>query len=359
MNEKKNLLWIDLAKGLCVLSVYFVHTASYCGYSISKVANYIHPFYVNAFFFISGYLLFRKQFSSSIITKPIAEYVKTDVTIFLKNLLFRMVLPSIVFSSAIFFPSFLLRNKQVSVVDFLVKTIGGCTYWYVSALVVAELLILVLLLLRCRNFPIYFIISSVLAILGYRLCESDFTLLNSYSCFPWQYMQGFEAMIFLVSGGMYWKYEKYIEKYLSTRYCFPIFLLFYFLAFTIWPDRIKVLISTNEINAVGIIMGIYASVLLVSVCKCIRKNPFLEYLGKNSLVFYFLSGALPIILSTIIGRLIPTNNLLGLIIVFMFSILGAWFASYIIKRYFSWLLDLRRITSILKKPMKMFQREAK
>lgn len=50
MSEKKNILWINLVKGFCVLGVYYVHVVSFYGYSIPKVADYIKPFYVNAFF---------------------------------------------------------------------------------------------------------------------------------------------------------------------------------------------------------------------------------------------------------------------------------------------------------------------
>ena len=60
MSENKNLVWVNCTKGICVLAVLFIHTVSYYGYSIPNVANFIHPFYVNAFFLISGYLLFRK-----------------------------------------------------------------------------------------------------------------------------------------------------------------------------------------------------------------------------------------------------------------------------------------------------------
>ncbi len=343
MSEKKNILWINLVKGFCVLGVYYVHVVSFYGYSIPKVADYIKPFYVNAFFFISGYLLFRKQFSPYIAAKSVTEYIKTDGKIYLENLLFRLVIPSVIFSAAIYLPSYLLRNRPISAIDFFMKTVGGCTYWFTSALVVAEVLIFVLLLLRCKSFLIYLLTASGLIILGYVLDVNQCVLIYPYSGFPWEYKQGFEAMIFLVAGGMYWKYEQKIDKYFRNKFVVLAFVLFYMIVFTIWPDRIKVLLSTSQINVVGVLMSIYASVMLILLCKLISKAPILDYLGKNSLVFYFLSGSMPIVGSMIAGRLIPEKNFAVFMVVYLFSLLGSWVASWIINKYMSWLLDFRRI----------------
>ncbi len=120
-------------------------------------------------------------------------------------------------------------------------------------------------------------------------------------------------------------------------------VVIYGVVFTLWPDYVKVLISTNEINFVGVVMGVYASILIVYLSKLIRKAPLLEYLGKNSLVFYFLSGALPVVGSMIIKRFFADAGVFGLIAVYLFSVLCAWFASIIIDRYLSWLWDLRKV----------------
>lgn len=61
---KKDIPWINTVKVLCMIIIYFYHTTVYMQFDIS---NSIHPyyrlFYTNAFFFVSGYLLFSKQLS--------------------------------------------------------------------------------------------------------------------------------------------------------------------------------------------------------------------------------------------------------------------------------------------------------
>ena len=53
--------FIDLAKGICIISVYLLHAECYSGLIWTKSYGFLlQPFYVNAFFFISGFLLFEK-----------------------------------------------------------------------------------------------------------------------------------------------------------------------------------------------------------------------------------------------------------------------------------------------------------
>lgn len=64
MESKKNILWINLLKGICMISVYLLHAEVYTGMAWVKSYGFVlQPFYVNAFFFVSGYLLFRKWLS--------------------------------------------------------------------------------------------------------------------------------------------------------------------------------------------------------------------------------------------------------------------------------------------------------
>lgn len=57
--------WIDLTKALCMLGVYLKHSQVYSG--SSDYGFFVNPFYVNAFFFLNGYLFFRR---TQEMTKP-------------------------------------------------------------------------------------------------------------------------------------------------------------------------------------------------------------------------------------------------------------------------------------------------
>ena len=58
----KELYWINAVKAICMLTVYFQHTITLYGITIDGYNSiYITSYYVNGFFFISGYLLFWKR----------------------------------------------------------------------------------------------------------------------------------------------------------------------------------------------------------------------------------------------------------------------------------------------------------
>lgn len=67
MSEKKNVYWINAVKAFAIIAVFLSHVQAIYGYSIGLVHRFISPWYVNAFFFVSGYLLFRKQLSEPIV----------------------------------------------------------------------------------------------------------------------------------------------------------------------------------------------------------------------------------------------------------------------------------------------------
>ena len=73
-NNSKNIFWINAVKAICILAVYFVHCQLYYGYWLQGVNVFIHPIYVNGFFFISGYLLFRKQLSEPLNGQSLSAY---------------------------------------------------------------------------------------------------------------------------------------------------------------------------------------------------------------------------------------------------------------------------------------------
>lgn len=151
-----------------------------------------------------------------------------------------------------------------------------------------------------------------------------------------------EAFVFLTAGGLYRRFEPRLS-FLRRWYVAVGAAVIYGTVLTLLPERIMALIAANEINLPGMVMGIYASVLLITLCKLIPKISVLDYVGQNSLVFYLLSGALPITGSMIMDRLFPKKTLFGLCIVFFASLLLAAAVSWVIGQFLPWLLDLCKL----------------
>ena len=73
----RSINWINAVKAVCIIFVFFAHLQSYYQLSFPTVNAFFSPFYVNAFFFVSGYLLFWKQLSSPRIDEDRKAYMLT------------------------------------------------------------------------------------------------------------------------------------------------------------------------------------------------------------------------------------------------------------------------------------------
>ena len=68
MSNKQYKIWIDILKGVCMICVYLCHSEGY--YDARENLGYIaKPFYVNAFFFVSGYLFFGKWLNVNMLNR--------------------------------------------------------------------------------------------------------------------------------------------------------------------------------------------------------------------------------------------------------------------------------------------------
>ena len=124
---------------------------------------------------------------------------------------YKLVVPSVLFSTIEFFPSYMIRGREFGAVDFIVKTFGGCTYWFISALVVSEVIIFILLLTRRRNIFFYFITAWIIYMTGAFICNHNLVLIKQYPDFPWQYKEGLLAVVFLAGGGILALRKKYYK----------------------------------------------------------------------------------------------------------------------------------------------------
>lgn len=71
----KNIKWINSLKAVCLVAVFFVHCQLYYGSMLNGFNSFVYPWYVNAFFFVSGYLLFWKQLSAPRIDEDRKAYM--------------------------------------------------------------------------------------------------------------------------------------------------------------------------------------------------------------------------------------------------------------------------------------------
>lgn len=73
---RKDIVWVNNARAICILLVFLFHTEEYLNIHLPWLDMIYGPFFVNCFFFISGFLLYRKQLSSPTINENKIEYMR-------------------------------------------------------------------------------------------------------------------------------------------------------------------------------------------------------------------------------------------------------------------------------------------
>lgn len=164
---KQRLYWIDTVKGVCMLCVLFAHCIAYYGIEATWEVAWFHPFYVSAFFFVSGYLFVSKYLNE---VTDRWQHIKDGLT----KVFFHIVIPTILFSALVYLPKLLFNGSGLNILDFLSSTIGGASFWFTSAIAVAQVLILLsVYLLRIRSEIFLFIVSVLFAAGGFFVSQYD------------------------------------------------------------------------------------------------------------------------------------------------------------------------------------------
>lgn len=341
----KNLNWINALKAICIICVYFVHVESYLHFNVAKsISLVVGSFYVNAFFFISGYLLLKKHLDTSAINIGYKEYSTTLGKQQLENVIFKIALPTILFSLIEFFPKRLLRHQSFKISDLLLETIGGCTYWFTSALLVAEIIVLLLLFTRKMTFQRIAILGILISFIGIKLNNDTNNLLGLENDI-WSYKNGLMAVGLLTTGGLFYKYESLMNK-LFAKWNLIIHSVILILLLNLTVGKVNCSMTNMDIG--GFFLGLYASVIAVYFCKLLPINNIITFLGRNTLVVYFLSGALPMFFCMLWKSFVGEPSIMAVILLTIFTLAIATITTYLIVKYLPFLVDIRKIVSVPK-----------
>lgn len=315
---------------LCVL---FAHCIAYYGIEATWEAFWFQPFYVSAFFFVSGYLFVSKYLND---VTDRWQHIKSGLT----KVFFHIVIPTVIFSALLYLPKLFFNGGDANILDFLSATVGGDSFWFTSAIAVAQVLILLsVYLLHIRKEIVLFLGSILFAAGGFIISRYDADV------FPWFYKSGMLATLFMALGGLYRQYEAKIERFIRPKFIAIGVLALYVMCIVLFGGEGQILCGNIQLNYnlmgwIATLLGIFA---VVYCSKCLPEIKFVSFIGQNSLVFYFLCGLLPASVSTLALKLVPDRNWFVLFGIYIVVILLATVLVLIINRYFRFLLDVRLI----------------
>ena len=347
---KGEINWINALKAICIVFIYVHHCEFYCEQDLGLFRAFYMPFFTNAFFFVSGYLLFRKQLSSDIIKLDASSWMTRWGGQYLRNVMFKLVIPTMLFTAIAFIPKMIIRGGDMTWLDCIKAILLGESYWFTCALVVSELLLFIFLLARSKSIWTYLLFGTVTIFVSLVLNHFDVRFLNNDST-PWYYKSGLVATFFLAIGGLYWKYEENIDTFLKgrQRLLLVALLAVYVFVTLCFSENVDCIITNGTINLLGLLMMLISTCLLVYVCKLIPSNAFITYIGRHSIGFYFFCGAIPNILAIILFKFGFPPSVTTTLICSAIAIGIAYPVVYIVNRLIPFIFDIRLIRSNLKK----------
>lgn len=244
----------------------------------------------------------------------------------------------VIFSAIEFLPKIAIAHRPFAIEELFVETLGAGTYWFTSALLIAEVLIAFLLLTRRKNVWFYVVLLALVSTSGMYLY--DIGIFRLYRE-PFFVSRGSLACLFLGLGGIYWKYERAFDK-IVNRYTIILLLALYIYLGYFSPVVPRFMVSMGDMDALGYIYGFLGSVLLFWFCKRMPEFKPVTFIGRNSICFYFMSGALPITLSIVAKLINPEQTVYMLMFVFTLTLFISYLASVVIVRYLPCMLDIRK-----------------
>ena len=347
--KKGEIAWINWVKIFCILFIYLNHSEIYCHSFLTYRTVYL-PFFVNTFFIISGYLFYKSYTSPAPTnTSSIMENGKGKKLI--NNILFKLIIPSIIFSAINFFPKKVLRGEGIIVSDFLHDTVLGGSMWFTNALAIAELLLLVMLLL-VKPRKLYFLIySTTLALLSYLIYQSDTVFAEE--AIPMFYKSGMSATLLMTLGGFYLYYEDQVDHWAKKWRFSQTFLPFYFFTFLTcilllgyiyccirFFDYYSGALDQEPLNVTGILFIIASALLVITLCKQLPSTKFANYWGRHTIGLYFFCGAIPNVSAMILSKFMVPSVTMVLICTLLSLLLG-YIIVYLLNRFVPWIFDLR------------------
>lgn len=312
--------WIDFLRGFAMILILAFHTEVY-------YKDYYTPYYIyttNAvilFYFISGYLFFRHE---------TFDYKKR-----IKSIVRSLLIPYFIFTTLIAVPKILVRHDDINLIEILTTIITGRASWFIAALIVAEVVFSILLWLS-RGKHIWLTITAILCFISYYLVPFH---QHNY----WQWQDALLAFDFLYIGYVYHQYKIHFNNINKPLYSF--ILLFILIVIKIYEYHIHLPMRNIAIESAPLFLldSFVWLLLIVSIINYIPRFHAIEWTGQHSIVYYFLCGGCPLIVSLLMNKIgLPYDGYLWrflLVFVLVYSLTTC--LTYLIYKYVPFLIGKR------------------
>lgn len=268
------LTYIDVTKGLLMMIVIYYHVLCILRITcvdiynennqiIFETPNLFRAFFMSGFFFVSG------------VTSKFSRSTKEQLINDFKTLL----LPSFIICTitAIFYPK-AIENGEMGIIEFNLLFGGGA--WFITAMFLARQIYRILLIIKNEKYRL-FVISVIWAVAF--LLDNEIPV--KYQL--WHFPKALLFMPFLEFGRSFNIIEN--NKLFDAKVCLVVYMVI--IVFLMKNGLIPPFVTDgNYVELkwipVFLITSITGCVVIYKIGKYIYCNSLMEFVGKNSLVFY-------------------------------------------------------------------------
>ena len=280
----ERLKWIDLLRGFCMIAILWFHTEMYyVGYDKTPYAFYVGDV-LAVFFILSGYLFYKST--------PI-DYNKKYYSI-----IRYLLLPYFIFTTIISVGKYFIFQDR-SIASIFCYIISGHASWFIAALILSQLLFI--LILRITKGKIIYLstIACGSLILSYFIGNSYHPSPLYYQQNLWHFNETLLGLFLLYIGYIYQRYEFVFNKINTISYTLLLFIIVCIIKYVIYKEKIQLvfgpIIVANYL--IFIIDLLCISLLLVHIFKLLPSFKIIEWTGSHSIMYYFICGGVPLIIS--------------------------------------------------------------
>lgn len=296
--EKKviRLSWIDIAKGIAIILVVVGHFIQSYGKDLDFLLRLIYSFHMPVFFVISG-LTFNWNSKALIFIKKkvkalLFPYILFVIITFVYNVIAALLKGQLSEELEIL-------NKSIFQTVFVTSDSYFINLWFLPCLFLA--LVFLYIIFHCiKNDIMRGIVCGIIAIASiriHRMCVGYFPMCCDISGV---------ALLWIYFGYIIHKFKIYkrLEKLYSILFPALILIFLNYLSSILYPDvtdSYRQLLFSNVI--ISLITGISGTVLIFSVSITIKRNKWIEYIGRNSNLIYGVHFLLLGVLGKILSKL--------------------------------------------------------
>jgi fucose 4-O-acetylase-like acetyltransferase len=327
---KKRIEWVDIGKYICIMFVMLSHLES----RTELLYLFYTPFALKVFFFLAGYVHRQPvSFKEMLIKKVKGLIVPWFI---LSNVLLTM-------SAVVSF-----KKDRNIINDILWNLVQirphGDVMWFVPALFVAFI-------------PFYFIIkyfdkkraiivSLILALASelYMIFMPGELFFWGNATLPWHLEYMFRAAFWMVLGYYYrLDFEYVLEKYNTTINLIIIAIVYLIMVYSPlqFSGQVLDMLYSYVKSAIGV-------TLIIMICKRVRTNKYIAYVGGNTLIYFAFHGKLYSVIEHVLRAVsenayiaclsnVISSSLLAIVITIVMSFVLI-IPSYVINRWFPWVL---------------------